>query len=278
MNLKDPGLVSIMRTIPNRQGHLDFALIGKMRFEMPITPQLYQAHHGLHNEDLPFWLELAGRQKGPILELGCGTGRVLIALAGAGYASYGLDSDAGMLATLQHQARSDAASGCSVFQADMAAYHLAQAFALILLPCNTLSTLPAETRRTAFALIRHHLSPKGLFAASLPNPALLARLPRRAAADIEEIFSHPVDGEPVQVSSTWQRSAEYFTITWHYDHLLPDGRVERLTAQACHTMLPVEGYTDELGQAGLKIEALYGDFDQSSYTENSPNLIILAHQ
>jgi len=241
-----------------------------------MLPQLYHAHHSRHSEDLPFWLYLAARQNGPILELGCGTGRVLLALARAGYAVYGLDYDAGMLAFLQTQAGSDPASPCHFFQADMAAFHLARLFALILLPCNTLSALPAEIRRDALERIRQHLPHDGLFAASLPNPALLARLPRRADAEIEEIFPHPVDGEPVQVSSTWQRSAGHFTAAWQYDHLLPDGRVERFAAQVCHTLLPVESYIEEFRVAGLRIEALYGDFDRSPYHENSPQLILLA--
>ena len=37
---------------------------------------LYHTHHGLHDEDIPFWLALATRYGDPILELGCGTGRV----------------------------------------------------------------------------------------------------------------------------------------------------------------------------------------------------------
>jgi len=241
-----------------------------------MLTQLYHAHHSRHSEDLPFWQKLATRQNGPILELGCGTGRVLIALARAGYPVYGLDNDAGMLALLQLQAGSNPALRGHFFQADMAAFHLARLFSLILMPCNTLSALPTGTRRAALAQISQHLSPTGLFAASLPNPALLARLSHRADTEIEEIFPHPVDGEPVQVSSTWQRRAGHFTVSWHYDHLLSDGRVERLTAQVCHALLPVESYADELRQAGLRIEALYGDFDQSPYTENSPSLIWLA--
>jgi SAM-dependent methyltransferase len=238
--------------------------------------QLYQAHHNLHNEDLPLWLELAARQNGPILELGCGAGRVLLALARAGYTTYGLDHDLEMLTLLQLKTGPNLTSRCYFFQADMAAFHLAIPFALILLPCNTLSTLSADTRRAALAHVRQHLSPDGLFAAHLPNPVFLARLPRRGDAEIEEIFPHPVDGEPVQVSSSWQRSAGHFTNTWHYDHLLPNGHVERLTTQACHMLLPVVSYMDEFRQAGLVVRELYGDFDQSPYTEGSPSLIILA--
>jgi SAM-dependent methyltransferase len=257
-----------MRTIPNRQGQLCF--------KMFMFPQLYHAHHNHHSEDLPFWLKLAAQQAGPIFELGCGTGRVMLALARAGYTMFGLDNDAAMLDLLQMQVSPDLASRCHFFQADMAAFHLERQFALILLPCNTFSALSPTTRRVALAHIRQHLSTNGLFVASLPNPAVLIRLPQRADEEIEEIIPHPIDGEPVQVSSAWQRSAGYFTNTWHYDHLLPDGRVERLTTQIRHTLLSVESYADEFRRAGLRIETLYGDFDQSPYTENSPSLIILA--
>ncbi len=241
-----------------------------------MFPQLYHAHHSRHIEDLPFWLELARMQCGPVLELGCGTGRVLIALTRAGYTTYGLDREAGMLSLLQQEAGGEMASRCHLFQADMSAYRLGRTFPLILLPCNTLSTLPGDIRRLALAQVRRQIAPDGLFAASLPNPALLKRLSRHAEGEIEEVFPHPADGEPVQVSSTWERRAGEVIISWRYDHLLPDGRVERFTAQACHTLTPVEQYRTEFRQAGLQIEALYGDFDRSSYTDDSPDLIILA--
>lgn len=241
-----------------------------------MLAQLYHAHHSRHHEDLPFWLSLAARQGGPVLELGCGTGRVLLPLARAGYAAFGLDSDARMLACLQAQASADPSCRARFFQADMAAFHLARQFPLILLPCNTLSTLPAETRSAALMSVRRHLSPQGVFAASLPNPALLARLPRRSAAEIEEVFPHPRDGEPVQVSSAWQRSAGHCSITWHYDHLLPNGRTERLTAQVRHALLPIEQYTEEYRQAGFRLAAQYGDFDQSPYQAEAPYLILVA--
>ena len=62
-----------------------------------LFPSFYHAHHNAFRSDIPFWLDLARRQGSPILELGCGTGRVLIPLAEAGYTVYGLDIDPEML-------------------------------------------------------------------------------------------------------------------------------------------------------------------------------------
>ena len=68
-----------------------------------MDPALYHAHHSRHLEDLPFWHWLAMNYPGPILELGCGTGRVLLSLVKSGQLLVGLDRDHAMLAFLQEQ-------------------------------------------------------------------------------------------------------------------------------------------------------------------------------
>jgi SAM-dependent methyltransferase len=238
---------------------------------------LYHAHHAHETEDLPFWLELAARQGNPLLELGCGTGRVLLPLAKAGYQVYGLDRDPAMLAFLRLSAPTELRSELLLLQSDMTAFHLAKRFALILLPCNTFSTLAQPARLAVLERVAAHLRPGGLFAASLPNPAMLKRLPAASDAELEDILAHPLDGEPVQVSSAWMRQGDLFTLTWHYDHLLPDGRVERLSARIQHHLAPVEAYLADLRAAGLEIKGVYGNFDWSPYdTGSSPYLILVA--
>lgn len=241
-----------------------------------MLARLYHAHHAPHLEDLPFWLELARQQGSPILELGCGSGRILLPLARDGYTVAGLERDPDMLYTLREAMEPELADRVELIQGDMAAFALGRRFPLIILPCNTISTLSAAQRQATLACIHRHLQPEGLFAASLPNPAVLKRLPRRSEAEIEESFHHPLDGEPVQVSSAWERRDQSLTITWHYDHLLPDGRVERVSTQVSHTLAPVETYLAELEAAGLSIVECFGDFDRSPYSPQAPSLIFLA--
>ncbi len=230
---------------------------------------LYHAHHTRHPDDLAFFSRLAEQYGGPILELGCGTGRVALPLSQQGHRVLGLDADVHMLAHFHSFAK------LPVFQADMAAFRLAIQFPLILLPCNTWSTLSATTRQATLARVKEHLAPNGIFVVSMPNPILLASLPRRGAPEVEEVFPHPLDGEPVQVSSAWLRGAHFLTFTWHYDYLRADGVTERVTAQARHELLSVEGYLAEFAAAGLKMVSLYGDFDESAYTPESSYLISL---
>jgi len=241
------------------------------------TALLYQAHHALHPDDLPFWLQVAGRQPGPILELGCGTGRVLIPLAQAGHTVWGIDRDAGMLAVLrQRWFQQGAALPCPpVLQADFTRFHLAVWLGLVLLPCNTYTTLEAGARRALLERVAVHLLPHGQFVMSLPNVRVLSRLRPRAPVAVDEVFSHPLDGQPVQVSSSWRRAHRLFNLTWYYDHHLLDGAVQRTRVDVQHHLEPVEVYLNEMQAAGFQLVAMYGDYDQSPFDEESPYLILI---
>jgi SAM-dependent methyltransferase len=241
-----------------------------------MLPLLYHEHHKRHLEDLPFWLELAQQQGSPILELGCGSGRVLLPLAEAGYHLYGLDKDEAMLALLSEQIRPHLRDRITLILGDMTSFQIPQRFALIILPCNTFSSLGSSERRATLQQVHNHLAQQGLFAVSLPNPQVLRRLPRRAEAEVEEHFPHPLDGQPVQVSSSWERTSQHFVLFWHYDHLLPDGRVERYTIHVCHSLEPAEVYFAEIEATGLSIVERFGDFDKTPYSPESPFLILTA--
>lgn len=240
-----------------------------------MLPLLYHTHHSLHPEDLPFWSDLAAQAHGPILELGCGTGRVLLHLAQEGHTVYGLDHDFAMLSFLHRRIPTGLAGRVHILQADFAHLNIRQRFALAIMPCNTYSTLSQEIRQALLSALRQFLLPDGCFAFSMPNPAMLRRLPRRSEAQVEEIFTHPTSGEPVQVSSAWQRSRQFFTVTWHYDHLLPDGAVQRLSAAIQHNLIPVQIYLDELHAAGLQPVTIYGDYALSPFAETSANAIVI---
>jgi len=250
--------------------------ISRKRQGQIMLARLYHTHHSRHMEDLPFWLDLARQQGGPILELGCGSGRVTLPVVEAGYKVVGLDHNPEMLDYLRERLSPPVGDRLRLSQADMTAFDLGKRFPLILLPCNTYSAFGANQRRSLLDCVRRHLSLQGLFAASLPNPNLLRRLPRTSDPDVEESFPHPLDGEPVQVSSGWERSAGRLTVTWHYDHLLPDGSVERLSMQASHDLAPAQAHLAEIEAAGLRLVDTFGDFDRSPFTPQSPLMIFIA--
>lgn len=241
-----------------------------------MDPALYHAHHNLYQEDISFWLKLAEKSKSPILELGCGTGRVLIKLAQAGYQVLGLDNDPSMLRYLSYQLSAHACENVRLFQADMCHFHLSVQAGLIILPCNTLSTIPENDRQRMFNTVRRHLSDKGIFAASMPNPGVLRRLPAQSELEIEEVIEHPSDGEPVQVGSAWAREKDTFTVTWTYDHLISNGQVERHIATIKHYLITPDQLIQELSLAGCTNTRFYGDFNLAPYRKSSPYLILLS--
>lgn len=241
-----------------------------------MFPPLYHAHHNRYTDDIPFWLDLAAQADGSVLELGCGTGRVLLPLANAGNQVYGLDNDRDMLRFLANRLTPVSQSLVHLIQADMSQFHFATAFGLIILPCNTLSTLTPAALRKMLVCAFEHLRPEGIFAASLPNPQVLAQMPKHGPEEVEEVFPHPEDGQPVQVSSAWQRDEQFFSVSWFYDHLLPDGQVERMQAVVKHQLLPIGAYLEMLKDAGFQSIKQYGDFTKTLYRKTSPQLVIIA--
>jgi SAM-dependent methyltransferase len=235
-----------------------------------MNPELYHLHHENYLEDLPFWLTLADQTSGPILELGCGTGRVMSTLRREGFNVFGLDYDQQMLDHLK-QIDPDA----PVFLADLTNFQLDLKFSLILLPCNTYSTLTAAQRKSALGSVCDHLTPGGIFAFSLPNPADLIEMGNSDEAGIEESFILPDTQTPVQVSSSWETVENTVTIYWHYDQLLADGRVKRTTHLITHQLDPVETYLEETKAAGFILET-FGEFDRTPYHPEADFLIVEA--
>lgn len=245
---------------------------------IPLFPALYHAHHSLHMEDLDFWLRLAQQQGGPVLELGCGTGRVLVALAQYGYQAYGLDRDAAMLAFLQSYLLSKERASVHIWQADLAKFRVEKSFRLILLPCNTLSTLSLRERNTAVKCVYQHLAPGGVFSASIPNPRLLSRMPRSSNEELEETFSNPQGGGPVRVSSMWKRTRSEFILTWIYEWQTSVGQSERLERTVRQRLDSPYAYMQAISSAGLIVTDTFGDFDRSPYTPDSANWIVVAQK
>jgi SAM-dependent methyltransferase len=240
-----------------------------------MFPELYHAHHNRHLEDLPFWLDLVAKVGDPVLELGCGTGRILIPMAQAGYRSFGLDHDLSMLKFLQANISPYIQNVPKIYAADICAFNLAAQFPLIILPCNTYSMLNDDQRSACLCCVRKHLLKMGVFAVSMPNPQLFANLPNQSSPELENEFFHPVTGNPVQVSSSWQRKKNTFNLAWIYDQIFPDGTIDRTVVNTVQQIVPLKTYEDEIESVGLKVDQVFGDFDQSTFTKDSTDLILL---
>jgi len=241
-------------------------------------PVLYHLHHLQATEDVNFWSNLADQYGGPILELGCGTGRLLSPLTERGHQVIGLDLNFPALAYLRNSVDSELLDRIRIFQSGMENFHLNESFSMIFLACNTLSTLDMETRKLAYKRIVAHLGPGGVFAASIPNPAYLIELPTQGDLEIEDTLTHPASGNPIQVISGWERTTTNVIFRWHYDQLFPDGRVERDTVETRHHLTTLDEYIAKLRSEGLNLIQVFGNYDHSDYGIESPYSILITEK
>jgi SAM-dependent methyltransferase len=126
---------------------------------------------GSYAADLPLWRELASdpaRPRGPVLDLGAGTGRVALDLAGAGHEVHALDVDPAFLAALRSRG---GALPVHTHVADARDFSLGDTrFGLILAPMQTVQLLGGvEGRAGMLRSVRAHLLPGCLFAVALAN-------------------------------------------------------------------------------------------------------------
>jgi SAM-dependent methyltransferase len=123
-----------------------------------------------YDMDLSLWRELADEAGGPVLDLGCGTGRVALDLAARGHDVTGLDSDADLVHELRARARRRGLRVGAV-AGDARSFALGRTFALAIAPMQVVQLLGGEPGRSStLAAVRAHLEPGGVFAAALADP------------------------------------------------------------------------------------------------------------
>jgi SAM-dependent methyltransferase len=148
---------------------------------------------GGYVEDLPLWRELAG--DGPVLDLGCGTGRVALDLAAHGVPVVGLDVDEVLLDELRRRAGD---LPVETVRADARDFDLGRRFPVVLAPMQTVQLLGGPDGRAGFLrCAKAHLEPGGLFAIAIADAIELfddvdAVLPDVHEAGGTVYFSQPV--------------------------------------------------------------------------------------
>jgi SAM-dependent methyltransferase len=156
----------------------------------------HDAECGAYSADLALWEELADAADGPILDLGCGTGRVALHLARRGHAVVGLDSDPDLIATLAARA---AGLPLQTVLGDARAFELNVDIALVLAPMQLVQLLPSRADRLdCLGCVAAHLLPGGRIAL-----AIVEELPRESEGppplpDVREVDGWVYSSLPVE--------------------------------------------------------------------------------
>lgn len=232
--------------------------------------------------DVGFFVEAATAAGGPVLELGCGTGRVLIPTVRAGVEVTGVDLSAPMLAICRQRLEMEPDTVrplARLLQADMRRFDAGQRFALATIPFRPFQhLLTVEDQLACLACIRSHLVEDGVLIVDLFNPSLdlLADVHIGEEGGREPEFTMP-DGRRV-VRSFRVTAADRFNqvndIELIYRVTYPDGRQERVVH--AFPMRYIFRYEMEhlLARAGFRVEHLYSDFEKHSYGHAYPGELI----
>ncbi len=236
---------------------------------------MYDRTHSYLGDDIPFYLEEALQCGGPILEVGCGTGRVALSLANAGMNVVGIDISEAMISVAKDKlrAKKELKDKVTFLQRDMSAFKLDQKFALIITPFRSFQALlSVAEQRQALESFRQHLVPGGklIIDAFVPDLEALVNDP-----SVLSYLSESRDPITNDLLVTWNRSYvdtynQILDVHHVIDVLSSDGRVSDSfyrDFQMRYIFRYELQYLIEL--AGFEFENLYGDFQRTPFDEES---------
>jgi SAM-dependent methyltransferase len=231
--------------------------------DMDTVARFFEAEYADYADDLPLVEAYAQRTGGPLLELGCGTGRLLLPLARAGYDVTGVDLSQEMLRAAR--ARVEAAGltqRVTLVRGDYRNAPLAGPYRLAFVMMNTFLHLTGMADQLrALRHWREHLAPGGLLLIDVLNPdvAQLASLDGRLEWD--KSWTDPQSGATFMkfLARTVDLAEQLIHVNLIYDEIAPDGELL-------------------LDKAGFALEAVYGDPMMGPFSGDSDSLILVARR
>jgi SAM-dependent methyltransferase len=170
-----------------------------------IEPDLYDTVYGWWRDDIPFYVEQAGRAGGPVLEVGCGTGRVHLPLLEAGVDADGFDLHPGFLAVLRRHATARRLAP-RVVQADMRDFTMPRRYALIVIPFRAFfHNLTTDDELRTLRCCREHLEPGGRLVLDLFHVTFGRLVEPGDVWRFEKRFADPATGAPLELWSRQRR-------------------------------------------------------------------------
>jgi SAM-dependent methyltransferase len=228
-------------------------------------------------EDIPFYLRQIRKYGEPVLELACGTGRITIPIAEQGIRITGLDVSEPMLSQAKRKAAEKRVS-IKWVQSDCRDFKLDERFNLIFFPFNSIVHLhDLESIEACFSCVRKHLASEGRFIIDVfvPGFQYLARDPTKRYPVAE--YTDP-DGRGRVVmteSNVYDCAKQINRIKWYY-HIGQDAK-EIVKENNMRMFYPQE-LDALLHYNGFMIESKFGNYDESSFTSDSPKQLIISRK
>lgn len=243
----------------------------------------YDLLHSHLVDDIAFLVELAEETGGPILELGCGTGRLLLPLARLGYRVVGVDTSNEMLAIAQEKSALESAAiqeRVKLMLGDLGETVLDTRFCLAVIPYNTAMHLSPAALTAGLRNVRRQLKPGGVLFIDVDNPTNVHDSEQDGVLLLERTVTNEAEGEIVMlsVSSVGDGTRQTRDVVWIVDVSAAEGGlVKRLVARSTLHYTFAHQYVEHLEAAGFKLQGMYGDYDRRPYeADDSERLLLLA--
>lgn len=241
----------------------------------------YDAENLQFTDDLSFYEGLVGEYGAPLMDVGCGTGRVLLHLAQAGIPCVGVDNSVEMLALARRklEAQPHLAAQVTLVEADILNYQDEQRYPLVTLPYNGLMHFREQAQQ--LQLLRRLealLADNGALVLDLPNAGDAYASEQHPGIVLERSFSAPQTGNLVMQQSVSEinYAEQLLQVTWIYDEILPDGLLKRTVAPLTLRYVFAAELRLLLQLAGFGRVNFYGDYDYSPFVDGSPRMIAVA--
>ncbi len=253
-------LISYIRTMP---------ALPRFYFQAGLNLVTYDARAAADiaefGDDRPFYVELAKESGGPVLEIGCGTGRVTEAIFNAKISITGLDFSTAML-----EIAAQKLPAVNFINADMTDFDLGCEFPLILMPFRVFQELlTMDAQKSALNCAYQHLSPGGRLVLDLQDPRLdtcLSLIEDTKAVQLP-LVTHPISGNRVRVEILSRRNDPFrqvFSERWRFSELGADGSVLYSEEEIHALRWSLRSEMHHLfALAGFSVLAEYSDFDGS---------------
>lgn len=248
----------------------------------------YYDHTPLYTNraDVAFYVDCARQAKGRVLELGCGTGRILLPTAEDGHDVTGLDLSRTMLARCREKVAKQPAEvqrRVRLVESSMTNFSLIERFKLVTIPFRGFQHLiRVEEQIACLQAARNHLTDGGrlVFDVFQVNPAaMLDPTWMREREDTPETAL--ADGRRFRRThrvTAFHRAEQYNDVEFLFYITHPGGREEQLTQKLPFRYFFRYELEHLLVRCGFRVAGLYGNFDRSPLRDDSPEMIFVAER